>query len=37
MQEQVSSLELFQGKLLKLCIQSMPQPDGDIKRFEIVE
>src|SRR5256885_4339343 len=37
MQEQSSGEELFQGKLIKLRVQSIPQPGGDTKRFEIVE
>src|SRR5947209_17461698 len=37
MQEQSSGEELFQGKLIKLRVQSIPQPGGGTKRFEIVE
>lgn len=37
MTEQVSSEELFQGKLIKLRILTIPQPSGGTTRFEIVE
>lgn len=37
MQEQSSSEELFQGQLLNLRVQSIPQLSGGIKRFETVE
>ncbi|HLQ27742.1 MAG TPA: NUDIX hydrolase [Ktedonobacteraceae bacterium] len=37
MQKQLSSEELFQGKLVNLHVQTIPQPDGGTKRFEIVE
>ena len=37
MQEQSPGEALFQGKLIKLRVQSIPQPGGGTKRFEIVE
>ena len=37
MQEQSPGEELFQGKLIKLRVKSIPQPGGGTKRFEIVE
>ena len=37
MTEQVSSEELFQGKLIKLRLLTIPQPSGGTTRFEIVE
>lgn len=37
MQEQVSSEELFHGKLINLRMLSIPQQSGSTKHFEIVE
>ncbi len=37
MPEQVSSEELFHGKLIKLRVQTISQPSGGTNRFEIVE
>ena|SRR2546428_4201828 len=37
MTEQVSSEELFHGKLIKLREVTIPQPSGGTNRFEIVE
>ncbi len=37
MTEQVSSEELFHGKLIKLRVLTKPQPSGGTSRFEIVE
>lgn len=37
MQEKLPSEEIYQGQLINLRVQTIPQPSGGTSRYEIVE